>query len=457
MAKPELILHIGTPKTGSTSLQRAFESNIGLLNSEGVYFPVPFSQATYGNILPLLVSREFIQIAKHSDNKDIEVCRRDTENLVSKMIAGFSKSNYKRMLISSENLYLNFIFREFFREYSDLMGSKEYTENLLEGFKALGNISRERINRIRQLFKDFDIKIVCYLRRQDLWIESAYGQMIKQLMWREFGEIRKHIGLNAHLHDFPFSLTEKSGFFNDVYILWFKRTQYYSNIRLWSDVFGSENIIIRPFEKEQFKRGLVKDFFADILKIEEDKLTEIDETRFNDRVSRDLLEYLVKYQPDCSAYKNAYMDITRKLNNADRYQNYFTYEERAQLINYHEAGNKRIAIEFLGREDGILFYEDIKTGQDDYPGLSEEAEELIENEFELASRKNKMKYRLYNGYGSIYLRKKAFAQQNFKIKGRHKIVYSIMIYSYAIVSFIAFIIKQALRKVKNVFIHSGNR
>lgn len=81
-------------------------------------------------------------------------------------------------------------------------------------------------NALRPLRERFDVRVVVFLRRRDLWVESFYKQMVQN---REVREARP-------FHDF---LAAKS-------------TQRHMDYRLilswWADVFGEDAISVTPFE-----------------------------------------------------------------------------------------------------------------------------------------------------------------------------------------------------------------
>jgi hypothetical protein len=43
------------------------------------------------------------------------------------------------------------------------------------------------------------------------------------------------------------------------------------------------------------------------------------------------------------------------------------------MLEYYKEDNEKIAREYLGREDGVLFYDKRRDEKDDYPGLSLQA------------------------------------------------------------------------------------
>ncbi|MGI9369243.1 MAG: hypothetical protein ACR2O2_10450, partial [Ruegeria sp.] len=53
----ELILHIGHPKTGTTTLQQTFKKNRDFLEKQGILYPMQSSQYNHKLIVPLWSQR----------------------------------------------------------------------------------------------------------------------------------------------------------------------------------------------------------------------------------------------------------------------------------------------------------------------------------------------------------------------------------------------------------------
>lgn len=131
MIKPDLILHIGMPKTGTTTIQHFLRINHGILLQGGILYPQ--SGRTYE------AHHQFA--AAFQDVKYDWVPHAELEVILDHLQAEISQTDAKKIIISSE--ILTWI---------------EHPEPL--------------IKRLKQFF-DF-IRVVIILRRQDEWLESAY-------------------------------------------------------------------------------------------------------------------------------------------------------------------------------------------------------------------------------------------------------------------------------------------
>jgi hypothetical protein len=111
---------------------------------------------------------------------------------------------------------------------------------------------------------DANAVIICYLRRQDNVLQSLYNQSVKG------GGYYKDIG------DFVFP----------------HPLDYFELLGRWAAVFGKENIVVRPYEKQQFKDN---DLISDFLSIVGLELT-VDFARLaknaNPRLPLEALEYM---------------------------------------------------------------------------------------------------------------------------------------------------------------------
>jgi hypothetical protein len=184
------------------------------------------------------------------------------------------------------------------------------------------SVLKEKLEKLFRLFSK--VKVIFYLRRPD-----HYGiSMNNTSIW--YGRRKTHI------------LT-------------------YPNMLSWTRVLDKEQLLYRPFEKEQFVEGdLYKDF---LFTVNCEKIADLvfPDKNLNESINDDIIELL-------RIINNALPEITNnnvfkyKILSAFRdYRNaknaFFSPQDRLDIIKKHEEENRIIAREFLGREDGILFYE----------------------------------------------------------------------------------------------------
>jgi hypothetical protein len=156
---------------------------------------------------------------------------------------------------------------------------------------------------------------------------------------------------------------------------------WYNVLTIWRDTLGLDHIIIKPYEKGQIKENVVADFL-DIFNIEINRLfvdPPLTNRNTNSGLNRDAIEFLritnelVKGEHDHSMldFMNSVLPQEYKKANYESY-GFISPQKRREIIAKYEPSNRKIAIEYLNRPDGILFYEDLPTQDDkweEYNGL----------------------------------------------------------------------------------------
>lgn len=316
MHKPTMYLHIGTHKTGTSSIQMALHTHREELLKAGVLYP---QLADAYNHRELAV---FLQSPGGEDNL------KNWFNGVANKVKNFS---INKIIISAEALY--------FFKISELIRK--------EGGKSHFIISREyyldRLRKLKSAIPDgFNIKVIVYLRRQDSFIESAYYQIVKGS------------GIfTGSIHDAVEDLS--------VYM------DYDFVLNLWAEVFGKENILVRAYEKQQLPNGSVKDFLK-ITDLPPGLVDNIITTtnNYNLRLSREILDYKLILnrlleKEDLVRQHQLHYTYLEKLSEQPEYNQYkpdlLTPEEKFKLIDRFSQGNSNVAQNYLGRDNGHLFYE----------------------------------------------------------------------------------------------------
>lgn len=335
MEKPKLILHIGAPKTGSKTIQSSLLLNKGYLKDKGVYFENNYSFSAD------LFLRNSCYPFKKTDIRYNGFL--PAEAAVASYMDRFLSSGCKKALISSEGMFAL------------------YSDN-----KCNDNLIRD----IKNTFKEFDISIICYLRRQDYYLESLYNHIVKGREALSETRVRPLKTAGWFTGNKPLSHFER--FINDS----FHMSEYSKVISGWAEIFGKENIIIRPFEKCQLKNGLIHDFYSNALNVTDDVIQKLKPVAsINESMSRDIIEFKLK-----SGIDDLYIFacLNKLIDNKTNIQGLFTNTERRRFLNFHEEGNAFLAREYLGREDEKLFYDEIEE-YEPYPGLSLERAKEIGN------------------------------------------------------------------------------
>lgn len=208
---PALVLHIGSGKTGTSSIQQSLARNRERLADLGVLYP-----RTPGPTRHLRLS---LCIRSDADLVEQPAWRRQgysspakfREDVVRRLLQELREASLPRVLLSDEALY----------------GSSS------EGLERLRAMLGGMAGRPR---------VVVYLRRQDDHLCSRYQTVVQR------GEVRR---LTVRLEQMRFASTY----------------DYHATLRTWQRLVDPTKIVVRPFDRDRFVGGsLLQDFLraADI-------------------------------------------------------------------------------------------------------------------------------------------------------------------------------------------------
>ena len=309
----KIYLHIGYHKTGTTAIQALLTYNETFLNKKKALYPVNCRIANN-------VKSGGPQIyAHHLLPKYI---LSDAQNELEDLIAEINKSKAETIILSSE------VFCQEFRTNED------------------------NFVKLKSLFRDFELKIIIYLRPQEDLFESVYNQLIKDS--KSFERLDSSVLANGQL-----------GTYYDFFHL----------VRLWEKYFGADSIIVRPYERKQFYgEDLLKDFWYQIFFEELPKNMVIPERATNPRLELDALEFMRMINTvDCDhEVKRHISDIllsyseNKNPNTTKAFHNHglLTCKERAMINKAFSDSNSKLAKKYLNRKDGRLFYSADKDCED---------------------------------------------------------------------------------------------
>jgi len=217
--KKTVYIHIGTHKTGTTSIQKFSVENSTKLFELGIYYPT-ISRPMINNIsaghhlLPWYIFNHPVPGSFYGEYNE------KRESLFPSLIEGIKSSACDHILLSSE---------EFDR------------------------LSKEDINRLSEYFTDFNVKIIAYLRRKDSYMESMYQtDVLHNVEYNSFAEYMKIMPTPQN---------------------------YYKFIKKWQDVFGLENVQVNFYCKKALKSNdIVVDFYSR-LGLDVENMIKKDETK----------------------------------------------------------------------------------------------------------------------------------------------------------------------------------
>lgn len=326
-------LHIGLPKTGTTALQHFLYNNGEALKKHDICFP-DFG-LRYRSVGERKNGRFLIAPVKNEDgslNHSVPVPEYEP---TLDQIAELAKT-YGKILVTDEGIW---------------------------------NISRKRPDFWPKLRDDLakrglDLRVIIYLRRQDSFIESLYAQKIKET--RKSYTFSEFLA-SEHAQNWPLDFA--------------------AGLDAISAVIGKENLIIRIYEKAQYqgKEGTLFSDFLDIFGLSLSDGFTVEKELYHPSLSGTYLELkrLLNVLPDnvrsCPAIQKSFASIQRAnpfTLNREKHSFFPPGGQQAFLDQFKES-NERVAREYLGRGDGILFHEAIARLPEEHISTEEMLRDMI--------------------------------------------------------------------------------
>jgi hypothetical protein len=349
----DLILHIGSGRAGSTSIQFFLRDNRERLGELGVLYPRTPGRARHTRLGLFVKSETELESSpewyreKQSDPASFRKAFR------RRLFSEIEDSGLSRVLLSDEILF----------------GSSE---------QALRRLSRFT-HRIAE-----SLRLVAYLRRQDDHMVSRYQQGVK-------------IGWVARLHDW--AQEDMSGLYD-----------YRARIGMHERLLAPTDFVVRPFERERFVDGSLLQDFLDAARIDAraEDLTQV--PNLNKSLDADSVEFLRLLNLHRIEHEGAtagLIDNRALVKRLTEVSTGPTLTLPASVLDAFmeqwEAPNRAVAREFLDDETGQLFRAPRKTRNttteqrldparlDHYLGLLDLPEQLHEPLRRLAEREAKVR------------------------------------------------------------------
>lgn len=307
-ARMKLVLHIGMNKTGSSALQRYFAGNRAELARRGLLYPRAGCGEGAGGRqhFALAGSLGFAPTPGAVDDGDVARIRR----LIDEEIAAC-------------------------RPHTVVLSSEVF-------------VRRGSVERVRRFTDGFDVRVLVYLRRHDHWWSSLYSQSVKMVVdppWEpNFRSYHAHTLRRGRLH-----------------------VDYAAFLRQWGEVFGNENLIVRPYERAQ-----IGDVAVDAMERigHADLLAQVKpgEVRVNPSLSPVQVAVIDALQRTAMPRRRRreLIEAVAEAKCAGDAGSLVPRSMRRQLVEENRGSYAEIARTYLGRSDGTLFYEpDPEPGEDD--------------------------------------------------------------------------------------------
>lgn len=212
----------------------------------------------------------------------------------------------------------------------------------------------------RNVSRVFDLRVVIYLRRQDDMIMANYNQLVKG--GSQENELEEVIEKDIAQFD------------------------YLRIIEPWATSVGRDNIVVRPYEKQQFYAGdICRDFMYHVFGVDTGSEFSLPQGDPNPRFSPAALEYKRQLNrfiqnPVKSARFNKVLlrysaDSDPSAGQSPGSSSLLSPSERRRILERSRPVNRAIARDYLQRDDGLLFDESIPEGDASWvrPQLTDEA------------------------------------------------------------------------------------
>ena len=326
-----LLLHIGSHKTASTSLQHFCALNRPALKTRGFFYPRSRDSAYVFNDLASAIAfgrqAETAQFLKQARTQ-AQALKSDT------------------VVISAESFYAMTAF------FVDIQGHARNVQDYWKNERLL-------IGTLKEGCEGFDeVRIACYLRPQDDLASSLYNQFVKNVVG-----------------------TERSyeSFIDGIKPVF----DYDRHISLWEEVFGMQAVTVRNFTAGGF--DIVKDFCEHFLDPECHEQAVRKDHHANTRLTRDVLEVKRIYnrikpdRPLAFIAARCFREISGQFKDQPGYQVFAPLAARRDFFSLFAAGNEALA----ARQNIAALPVITADGEPSYPGLEMETAAEIHLRFRM--------------------------------------------------------------------------
>ena len=287
----QIWLHIGSPKTGTTSLQGFLNANQEMLRAEcGVNF------MTSGR--------------SHIAHNQLATSARmgQTGPLFDKIAAEADAMPDHTHIISSELLFNPFTTRRLTRAVPDMMKGRT--------------------------------KVICYLRRQDHYVEALYKQFLKN------GRIPP----------------DREAFLKDC----LRIVRYLDGLNAYARAFGAENVCVRPFSTSRLTGGDVVMDFAKVVGLKMQPGMIMNKEFSNRTFSAEMSEALALMGSHTDFNVREVIRELTSLNlpNTIKSRDVFTKAQRRSLMEQMVDENRKIVRRYLPKDATFFDFDDLASDEE---------------------------------------------------------------------------------------------
>ena len=297
------IIHIGTTKTGSTTIQTFLRKNRRALKKRSIFTP---TTRTGGG----LHSHACLPAATYLFD--------EWEKRHPRFATGINT-------VAQQDRLRKKLCRE-------IETNCRKDDTAIFSCEALCYFSHQEVEQVKKFLSPLfdDITIVLYLRRQPEWLISIYAQRVKK----------------GNSHSFDNFLNEYP---KDERLLDYRRL-----IENWSSIFGKDKIKVRVFDRKEFHNNDLLDDFAHTVGLEMTGLLRTEDTNTSfGSAETEFLRLLNK-----RGRRNLELSLAKMFLPRTGEKAYFLNRQEAQrILDQCREGNDWVAREYCGRDK--LFSEDV--------------------------------------------------------------------------------------------------
>jgi hypothetical protein len=316
-----VILHIGTHKTGTSALQECLRRNEKILARKGIH---------YARMAPYKNCNGLARTAAKSRGPEVEA-------FVSREIDKALAVGAHTLVMSAESFYaMTMFFHKFNGRRRDYWTSE-----------------RESVEFFQRAFpQGVAAKPIVFFRRQDRFLESIYGEVVKSR------------GVAMPIDEFGI-------FFREA-------LDYRRHVEIWSALFPDCAV----YSYEQASHGMPDFFLRNILDLPDtDAFDGLDE-RMNIRLNRDVIEYKRMLNATEMSEVDRYLselacaELAKSLPEDGVYKDYLVPQARTGLMEEMAEGNAFLSEKFAMKPFPPVA-EDSAKDRMLYPGLAPEKAEML--------------------------------------------------------------------------------
>ena len=328
----KIILHTGNYKTGTSALQNFLYKNRQKLMEYGIYYGNTWEVANNHAGLAFGILKEALE--EHGllgCCSDLEELEEDPDVTASKIRFIAESRGAETIIISHEGFF------------ADLL---QVSSGLCccPGRDNIDSVNRFIRKRLKELFPEAEA--VCYLRRQDLYIESMYMEYCK-VPWRVYEvpeRFREFLARQRLCLD------------------------YFREISGWKEAFG-ENVFFKIYEKERLSNNdIVCDFLCCFSGLGMEDIGNFDGSNISESnvsLSRDALEHKLAYKINEPVLNYLYKVYSGYYPDSVKY-GFMKQDEREMFIKQYSGSNKKLFGEKgFGNEGMPAVYPGLTDGKDE--------------------------------------------------------------------------------------------